>query len=144
MAGERDHPKPPARSVQFNRAVDDLMGKKYGRGYIYYGEPDRLKTDPVQDDELAQDELLKENAILVVGGTGRTGQWITLGLLNQGFNVRVLTRRFENSEKLFGPSGSNVRTTCHMAPQQLILVSIVVGIFYYVDLRNSSPPLSRQ
>jgi hypothetical protein len=84
------------------------MGKKYGRGYIYYGEPERLKSDPVEDGELEEDELLKEDAVLVVGGTGRTGQWITLGLLNQGFNVRVLTRSFERAEKLFGPSGSNV------------------------------------
>jgi hypothetical protein len=84
------------------------MGKKYGRGYIYYGEPERLKTDTVADEGPVLDEMLKENAILVVGGTGRTGQWITLGLLNQGFNVRVLTRRFDSAEALFGPSGSNV------------------------------------
>jgi hypothetical protein len=100
--------KPTPRSTQISRAVDDLMGKKYGRGYIYYGEPERLKTDTVADEGPVLDEMLKENAILVVGGTGRTGQWITLGLLNQGFNVRVLTRRFDSAEALFGPSGSNV------------------------------------
>lgn len=92
--------------------------KKYGRGYIYYGERKRLLTEDgngVEEEEVVnesqseeEEEILKPNSVLVVGGTGRTGQWVTLGLLNQGFNVRVLTREFEGAEKLFGTSGANV------------------------------------
>lgn len=79
----------------------------------YYGERTGNKTDEEYKAEkgiveVSEDEFLKEDAVLVVGGTGRTGQWVTLGLLNQGFNVRVLTRSFGRAEKLFGPSGSNV------------------------------------
>lgn len=80
---------------------------------MYYGERLGVKTDKelaaergdTTEDET--DEYLKEDPIVVIGGTGRTGQWITLGLTNQNFNVRVFTRVFERAEKLFGPSGSN-------------------------------------
>lgn len=102
--------RPSRKETQFDRAVDDLLSKKYGRGYIYYGERARLQTDEEEEEQQPQiDEYLKDDAVLVVGGTGRTGQWITLGLLNQNFNVRVLTRDYDRAEKLFGPSGSNVR-----------------------------------
>lgn len=117
LDGKRRRPgRPPKRSSQFDRAVDDLMMKKYGRGHIYYGNRARLNEgefaveqvdDP--DTSLSDYEFLKEDAILVVGGTGRTGQWIVLKLLSQGFNVRVLTREFGRAEDMFGPSGANVR-----------------------------------
>jgi hypothetical protein len=104
------------KASNLDRAIDDLVLKKYGNGHIYYGERARLREGEDPDEMLEEssaadgeeDELLKENAVLVVGGTGRTGQWVTLGLINQGFNVRVLTRKFGRAEALFGPSGSNV------------------------------------
>lgn len=79
----------------------------------YYGERTGNKSDAEYAaekgiEEPSEDEFLKDDSVLVAGGTGATGQWITLGLLNQNFNVRVLTRSFDRAEKLFGPSGSNV------------------------------------
>lgn len=86
--------------------MDDMMEKQYGRGTLYYGKRKVAEEEePVNEDEY---EILKPDPVLVAGGTGRTGQWVVLGLLNQGFNVRVLTRKFENAEKLFGDSGINV------------------------------------
>lgn len=87
------------------QVLDDLTEKQYGRGQIYYG-PRQTEVEPeVKPEEW---EELKPDAVLVAGGTGRTGQWVTLGLLNQNFNVRVLTRKFEQAEELFGTSGANV------------------------------------
>lgn len=84
--------------------------KRMGRGTIYYGEKavaeDNAATFLAPDQ--FEEEVLKPNSVLVVGGTGQTGLWITLGLLNQGFNVRVMSRSFSRAETLFGPSGSNV------------------------------------
>lgn len=112
--------RPKKQSSQFERSVDDLVGKRMGRGYIYYGERTGGRAGEEADavaaaeaasaaetGQLSDEEFLKDDAILVAGGCGRTGQWITLGLVNQGFNVRVLTRDFDRAEKLFGPSGSN-------------------------------------
>lgn len=110
----RKRPKAPATGQSyFERNLDDLVGKRMGRGNIYYGERQGVKTDEELALERGEamgddvDEFLKEDPIVVIGGTGRTGQWITLGLTNQNFNVRVFTRVFERAEKLFGPSGSN-------------------------------------
>lgn len=82
--------------------------KRLGRGTIYYGE--RASSADGDEDEADEDEeyLLKPDPVVVAGGTGRTGQWIALGLMNQGFNVRCFTRAFDRAEKLFGPSGSNL------------------------------------
>lgn len=106
--------RPVRRASQFDRAVDDLMMKKYGRGHIYYGERARFGEGELSAEEegalQSEDEYLKDDAILVVGGTGRTGQWIALGLLNLGFNVRVFTREFKRAEGIFGPTGANVST----------------------------------
>lgn len=99
--------RPPKKASALSNAIDDLTMKKYGRGYIFYGERKRL-SEPEEPEQIPENELLKPDAVLVAGGTGRTGQWVTLGLLNQGFNVRVLTRKFERAEKLFGTSGANV------------------------------------
>jgi len=54
--------------------------------------------------EVKECKDIKADAVLVAGGT----EWVVLGLLNQGFNVRVLTRRFERAEELLGESGGNV------------------------------------
>lgn len=111
----RKRPKAPASGPNyFERNVDDLVGKRLGRGNIYYGERIGVKTDEELASERGEqaeegDEYLKEDPVVVIGGTGRTGQWITLGLVNQNFNVRVFTRVFERAERLFGPSGSNGR-----------------------------------
>jgi hypothetical protein len=110
----RRRPRAPSKGPsQFERSIDDLLGKRMGRGNIYYGERTGLMTDAELAAEAGDDgqgdfdEYLKVDPILVVGGTGRTGQWVSLGLVNQNFNVRVLTRVFERAETLFGPSGAN-------------------------------------
>lgn len=96
----------------FLSVLDDMMEKQYGRGKMYYGPSTMRKQEEtaknVHEDIEEEWEDLKPDPVLVAGGTGRTGQWVVLGLLNQGFNVRVLTRRFERAEELFGESGGNV------------------------------------
>lgn len=78
--------------------------KRLGRGSIYYGKREEQSEDIYEEEE----QLLKPNPILVTGATGRTGQWIALGLMNQNFNVRCYTRSFSSAEAIFGPSGSNL------------------------------------
>jgi NAD(P)H-binding len=137
MRRRRRPSKPVKKANNFDRAIDDLVLKKYGNGHIYYGERARLREgeEPEEAPRVGaeegngdEQELLKENAVLVVGGTGRTGQWVTLGLLNQGFNVRVLTREFERAEKLFGPSGSNVDVFQGDLSDSATLVDAVEGV----------------
>eukprot|EP00177_Eucheuma_denticulatum_P005540 GFKZ01010068.1.p2 GENE.GFKZ01010068.1~~GFKZ01010068.1.p2 ORF type:complete len:387 (+),score=41.21 GFKZ01010068.1:155-1162(+) len=99
--------RPARRPTAFENTIDDLTMKRMGRGTIYYGE--RVSSnDSFEDEEDDEENLLKPDPVLVAGATGRTGQWIALGLMNQGFNVRSFSRSFENAEKLFGPSGSNL------------------------------------
>lgn len=81
--------------------------KRMGRGTIYYGDRPDYDLDEADAQQLDTD-LLKEDAVLVTGATGRAGQWITLGLLNISFNVRCLTRKFQRAEDIFGPTGANV------------------------------------
>lgn len=98
------------KTTSFEAAIDNMTMKRMGRGTIYYGEKMSVDEDApaflASKDE--EEEELKPDSVLVIGGTGQTGLWITLGLLTQGFNVRVLTRKFSRAETLFGPSGSNV------------------------------------
>lgn len=93
--------------TNFGATIDNMTMKRMGRGTIFYGEKTEA-LEPVAPSEDDEFEELKPNAVLVTGATGQTGQWITLGLLTQDFNVRVMTRKFGKAEKLFGPSGSNV------------------------------------
>ena len=104
---QRRRRRPEKKASAFENTIDDMTMKRMGRGTIYYGE--RASDSKIPDDQLLpEDELLKPNPVLVTGSTGRTGQWITLGLLNQRFNVRSFSRSFDKAETLFGPSGSNV------------------------------------
>lgn len=104
---QRRRRRPARKASAFENTIDDLTMKRMGRGTIYYGE--RASTrEALQDEESEEEFLLKPDPVLVAGATGRTGQWISLGLLNQGFNVRSLSRSFGKAEKLFGPSGSNL------------------------------------
>lgn len=91
----------------FDATIDNMTMKRMGRGTIYYGEKTEA-PEPVQPSEDDEFEELKPNSVLVTGATGQTGQWVTLGLLTQNFNVRVMSRKFSKAETLFGPSGSNV------------------------------------
>lgn len=97
--------RPKRKASAFENTLDDLTMKRLGRGSMYYGERPAEAESP---DMPADDLLLKADPVLVMGGTGRTGQWVALGLVNQGFNVRVLARSFAAAERLFGPSGSNL------------------------------------
>lgn len=97
------------KTTAFDAAIENMTMKRMGRGTIYYGQrtnaDDGYASGGDDDDDV---EVLKPDAVLVAGATGRTGQWITLGLLNNGFNVRTLTRSFSRAEAIFGPSGANV------------------------------------
>lgn len=99
--------RPTRRPTAFENTIDDLTMKRMGRGTIYYGERASSKNS-FEDEEDDEEYFLKPDPILVAGATGRTGQWIALGLMNQGFNVRSFSRSFDKAEKLFGPSGSNL------------------------------------
>lgn len=96
------------RPSAFEETIENLTMKRMGRGTIYYGERPDYSAEDGGEDEGDDMETLKPDAVLVTGATGRTGQWITLGLLNQEFNVRSMTRKFGRAERLFGPSGSNI------------------------------------
>lgn len=104
---QRRRRRPARKASAFENTIDDLTMKRMGRGTIYYGER-ASEREALQDEEDEEQFLLKPDPVLVAGATGRTGQWIALGLLNQGFNVRSLSRSFGKAEKLFGPSGSNL------------------------------------
>lgn len=98
-------PRRPARkSSNFEKTIDDLTMKRLGRGSIFYG----TRPDDSEVEEPAFDDTPKPDPVLVTGGTGRTGQWVALGLLNQEFNVRCFARNVQAAEKIFGPSGSNL------------------------------------
>lgn len=105
--GRRRRRRPTRKASAFGNAIDDLTMKRMGRGTIYYGQRASERDASELDDEEEQ-FLLKPNPVLVAGATGRTGQWIALGLLNQDFNVRSFSRSFDRAEKLFGPTGSNL------------------------------------
>lgn len=101
---QRRRRKPSRKPSAFENTIDDLTMKRLGRGSIYYGK--REAFDEEQQSQI--DDSLKPDSVLVTGATGRTGLWIALGLTNQQFNVRCLTRNFDKAEKIFGPSGSNL------------------------------------
>lgn len=100
--------RPTRKASAFENTIEDLTMKRMGRGTIYYGERVSGKENEQVSDEDEEQYLLKPDPVLVTGATGRTGQWIALGLMNQGFNVRGFSRSFDKVEKLFGPSGSNL------------------------------------
>lgn len=116
-------PRPGKNPFNFDRianVLDKMTQKQYGAGPVFYGPadvqyPEDEEFIDSEDTDLKRNENngwqkgpLKENPVLVVGGTGRTGLWTVLGLVNAGINVRVFTRRKKRAEKLFGPDGSNV------------------------------------
>lgn len=106
-SSNRRKKRPPRRPSAFENTIDDLTMKRLGRGSIYYGTREESAIEePVADEE--DDGFLKPDPVLVTGATGRTGQWISLGLMNQDFNVRCFSRNFGGAEKIFGPSGSNL------------------------------------
>lgn len=103
-----------SKSTKGDRVLDDFLGKKMGKGYVFYGAP----TANLDDDEVAEmsrlgaeealaEAPLKPNAILVLGATGATGQWVVLKLLDKGFNLRLFSRDLGRAEQAFGPDGAN-------------------------------------
>lgn len=108
---------PPRRRLSaFEATLDNLTMKRMGRGTQYYGE--RVEADVDDAESIATEDAdgseteslgdLRPDAVVVTGGTGRTGQWVCLGLANNGFTVRVVTRSIPRAEAIFGPAGSNV------------------------------------
>ncbi|CAN0035207.1 unnamed protein product [Heterosigma akashiwo] len=102
-----------SKSTKGDRVLDDFLGKKMGKGYVFYGAP----TANLDDDEVAEmsrlgaeealaEAPLKPNAILVLGATGATGQWVVLKLLDKGFNLRLFSRDLGRAEQAFGRDGN--------------------------------------
>ncbi|GAB0498195.1 hypothetical protein MMPV_009536 [Pyropia vietnamensis] len=100
-------------------ALDDFINKKYGRGYIFYGERARDNVDNEKDEgteEFAFDggpsaRIPDGPPVLVIGATSPVGTWITLKLRTAGLPVRILSRSVKAAEAVFGPSGANVTMT---------------------------------
>jgi len=107
-----------ARKLSKNaRLMDDFFGKRLGQGSVFYGE--RLsdlddeeyarKVEASNDnDERLEVRALRDNPVLVVGATGKTGQWVVTDLLSKGFSVRAFVRNLDKAEDLFGWDGSNL------------------------------------
>uniref|UniRef100_A0A7S3E9W6 NAD(P)-binding domain-containing protein n=2 Tax=Rhodosorus marinus TaxID=101924 RepID=A0A7S3E9W6_9RHOD len=88
--------------------IDDIQNKRMGRGYVFYGER-KSSADAEEENRYFEGEVgTKANSVLVTGATGEVGSWIVLALINAGFNVRILTRRADDAETMFGLDGSNV------------------------------------
>lgn len=103
-------------------ALEDFINKKYGRGYIFYGERARDTADSVGvEDEDGAEEFAFDGGpssripdgppVLVIGATSPVGTWITLKLRTAGLPVRILARSVKAAEEVFGPSGANVTIT---------------------------------
>lgn len=117
-----DKPDKPKGLANAGAALEDFLNKKYGRGYIFYGERARDTADSVADED---DEGAEEFAfgggpssripdgppVLVIGATSPVGTWITLKLRTAGLPVRILARSVKAAEEVFGPSGANVTIT---------------------------------
>jgi hypothetical protein len=107
-----------ARKLSKNqRLMDDFFGKRLGQGSVFYGErlsdmddEEYSKKVEAKNDNDARLELkaLRENPVLVIGATGKTGQWVVTDLLSKGFSVRAFVRNLNKAEDLFGWDGSNL------------------------------------
>ena len=104
-----EKPKKADGMVKAGAALDDFINKKYGRGYIFYGE----KARDAEGDESVEEEDLGRRIpdgppVLVIGASSPVGTWITLKLRTAGLPVRVLARSVKAVEEIFGPAGTNV------------------------------------
>jgi uncharacterized protein YbjT (DUF2867 family) len=107
-----------ARKLSKNaRLMDDFFGKRMGAGTVFYGESlsdmdDETYAKKVEggndNDARLEIKALRENPVLVVGATGKTGQWVVTDLLSKGFSVRAFVRNLNKAEDLFGWDGSNL------------------------------------
>eukprot|EP00168_Porphyra_purpurea_P019344 TRINITY_DN7662_c0_g1_i1.p2 TRINITY_DN7662_c0_g1~~TRINITY_DN7662_c0_g1_i1.p2 ORF type:complete len:290 (+),score=98.73 TRINITY_DN7662_c0_g1_i1:408-1277(+) len=90
-------------------ALDDFINKKYGRGYIFYGEKarDAEAVEFVDEEDLGR-RIPDGPPVLVIGASSPVGTWITLKLRTAGLPVRVLARSIKAVEEIFGPAGTNV------------------------------------
>ncbi len=107
-----------ARKLSKNqRLMDDFFGKRLGQGNSFYGErlsdmddEEYNKKVEAKNDNDARLEIkpLRENPVLVIGATGKTGQWVVTDLLSKGFSVRAFVRNLNKAEDLFGWDGANL------------------------------------
>lgn len=107
-----------ARKLSKNaRLMDDFFGKRMGAGTVFYGESlsdldDEAYAKKVEasndNDARLEVKALRENPVVVVGATGKTGQWVVTDLLSKGFSVRAFVRNLDKAEDLFGWDGSNL------------------------------------
>lgn len=103
-------------NTKFDRVLDDFVGKRYGAGEAFYGkrksglsEDDfqalRLERQPKQE-EIQQ--VLKNNAVLVIGGLNDMTQWAAFDLLEKGFNLRIGATDKAATVEALGLDGNNV------------------------------------
>jgi hypothetical protein len=99
------------------RLMDDFFGKRMGAGTVFYGESlsdmdDETYAKKVEggndNDARLEIKALRKNPVLVVGATGKTGQWVVTDLLSKGFRVRAFVRNLNKAEDLFGWDGSTL------------------------------------
>eukprot|EP00281_Chroomonas_sp_CCMP1168_P003094 CAMPEP_0206256784 /NCGR_PEP_ID=MMETSP0047_2-20121206/24974_1 /ASSEMBLY_ACC=CAM_ASM_000192 /TAXON_ID=195065 /ORGANISM="Chroomonas mesostigmatica_cf, Strain CCMP1168" /LENGTH=293 /DNA_ID=CAMNT_0053683291 /DNA_START=58 /DNA_END=936 /DNA_ORIENTATION=+ len=93
--------------------VDDLTGKRFGNGWAFYGERERLKDKDYdalakEAEEAAMYRPERPDSVLVLGATGKVGEWITLKILENDVNTRIMARNFDKAEAQFGRDGSNL------------------------------------
>jgi len=106
----------PPKKSKFDRAIDDFMGKRYGKGEAWYGKRMSDLSDDEYDEMVGEkntrqpleDIELKENSILIVGSLESVGQFIAFELGGKGFNIRVVSENRKDAISLFGLPGNNV------------------------------------
>ena len=105
------------KSTQFQRIIDDFIGKRYGAGESFYGKRmSKLTEEEYQEIKKSSSTTSKydnkpfrENSILLVGDVySGVGEWISYDLYEKGFNIRIATNNYKKTVDLFGLSGNNV------------------------------------
>lgn len=102
---------------KFDRSIDDFMGKRYGKGEVFYGK----RTSDMSEEEYRvyiggetsaevpySEKPMRGNAILIVGGLDSIGQWVAFDLAEKGFTIRVTSEDNKEAIEWFGLPGNNV------------------------------------
>ncbi|EKX53039.1 hypothetical protein GUITHDRAFT_101482 [Guillardia theta CCMP2712] len=93
--------------------IEDLTMKRFGNGWIFYGERETTKNKDYdalakEAEDLVNQRVIRPDAVLVIGSLSVTGQWMTLKTMEQGLNARILTKEFDKAEDCFGTDGANL------------------------------------
>jgi len=101
---------------KFDRVIDDFVGKRFGAGEAFYGK----RTSDMSDEQFSaiyelKDEVsskwgtmdMRDNAILILGGTTDIAQWIAFELAEKGFDIRIAAPNIKDAVKIYGIPGTN-------------------------------------